>query len=145
MRQAVTCEKSEEYLSPIDFLYFAEALFDHGGLAAEKAACQNVTAAVQLGERPSVSLWEKFIDCSITRNDIKPIALIVSNLHDVQLLSIVFDRLGKLLIGTPGYTYEEAWGAALNRILNSPSVDEEKKAHYRQLVSQNRHLALRLK
>ena len=136
MRQAVTCEKSEEYLSPIDFLYFAEALFDHGGLAAEKAACQNVTAAVQLGERPSVSLWEKFIDCSITRNDIKPIALIVSNLHDVQLLSIVFDRLGKLLIGTPGYTYEEAWGAALNRILNSPSVDEEKKAHYRQLTSQ---------
>jgi hypothetical protein len=144
MRQAVTSEKSEEYLTPRDFLFFAEVLFDHGGLSAEKEACQNVTAAVQLGETPSVSVWEKFVECSITRNDLKPVALLVSNLHDVHLLTLVFDRLGKLLIGTPGYTYEDEWAAALGRILNSPLVDEEKKTDYRQLVSQNRRLALRL-
>lgn len=144
MRHAVTFEKSEEYLTPADFLFFAEALFDFGGLSAEKEACQNVTAAVQLGETPSISVWEKFVDCSIKRNDIKPIALLVSNLHDVRLLSLVFDRLGKLLIGTPGYTYEEAWAAALNRILSSPLLDEETKAHYHQLASQNRRLAPRL-
>jgi hypothetical protein len=144
MRQAVIFESSQDYLEANDFLFFAESLFDFGGLSAEREACQNVVIGVQLGSMPSISVWDKFIECSIKRNDIKPVALIVSNLYDVRLLSLVFDRLGKLLIGTPGYTYEEAWAAALNRILSSPLVGDEKKAYYSELVSQNRKLAARL-
>ena len=144
MRQAVTAEGAQEYLRGDDFLFFAEALFDFGGLSAEKEACQNVSIGIQLGEIPNLTLWDSFVDCSIKRNDIKPIALIVPHLHDLRLLTIIFDRLGKLLIGTPGYTYEDAWVSALNRILNSPSVDEEKKSYYCELVAENRRLSARL-
>ena len=93
---------------------------------------------------PSQTVWESFIECSIKRNDIKPVALIVSNLHDIRLLSLVFDRLGRLLIGTVGYTYEETWAAALNRLLTSPAVEEDKKLYYLDIVSENRRLTARL-
>ena len=141
MRQAVTAEKAQDCLAAADFLLFAEALFDFGGLSAEKEACQNVSIGIQLGEMPSLSLWNNFVDCSIKRNDIKPIALVASNLHDIQLLCVVFDRLGKLLIATPGYTYAEAWATALNRILTSSLLSEEKKISYWDLASDNRPLA----
>jgi hypothetical protein len=144
MRQAIAAEGAQEYLRADDFLFFAEALFDFGGLSAEKEACQSVSIGIQLGEVPSLTLWENFLDCSIKRNDIKPIALIVPQLHDLKLLTLIFDRLGKLLIATPGYTYEDAWVNALNRILNSPLVDEEKKSYYCELVEDNRRLSARL-
>ena len=141
MRQAVTAEKAQDHLGAADFLSFAEALFDFGGMSAEKEACQNVSIGIQLGEIPSLALWNNFVDCSIKRNDIKPIALIASNLHDIHLLSVIFDRLGKLLIATPGYIYAEAWATALNRILTSPLLSEEKKTTYWDLASDNRPLA----
>jgi hypothetical protein len=144
MRQAVNVEGAGDFLEAADFLYFAEALFAYGGLSAEKEACQNVTIGIQGGAVPSLSAWENFVDCSIKRNDIRPVALIVSSLQEIELLSLVFDRLGKLLIGTPGYTYEEAWATALNRMLSSPRLSEETKSHYRNLVSENRKLAARL-
>ena len=59
----------------------------------------------------------------------------------IQLLSVIFYRLGKLLIATPGYTYAEAWATALNRILTSPLLSEEKKTSYWDLASDNRPLA----
>jgi hypothetical protein len=59
----------------------------------------------------------------------------------IQLLCVVFDRLGKLLIATPGYTYAEAWATALNRILTSSLLSEEKKISYWDLASDNRPLA----
>jgi hypothetical protein len=144
MRQAIGSEGAQEYLRGEDYLFFAEALFDFGGLAAEKEACQCVNAGIQLGKIPSITLWDNFLDCSIKRNDIKPIALLVPNLHDINLLTLIFDRLGKLLIATPGYTHEEAWANALNRILSSPLVGEEKKSYYCDLVEGNRRLSARL-
>ena len=144
MRQAVTAEGAHEHLGGHDFLFFAEALFDFGGFSAEKEACQSVTIGIQLGDSPSLTLWDNFLDCSIKRNDVRPIALIVPHIHDIKLLSLIFDRLGKLLSGTPGYTYEDAWVSALNRILESPLVDEEKKSYYRDLVGGNRRLSARL-
>jgi hypothetical protein len=143
MRQAVGVDRSDECLESSDFLFFAGALFDFGGLYAEKEACQNVAVGIQKGTTPSLSLWESFVECSIKRNDIKPIALIVSNLQEVELLCTVFDRLGKLLIATPGYTYDEAWAAALNRILSS-GISDERKTFYRELVSENRKINARL-
>jgi hypothetical protein len=99
---------------------------------------------IQLGEVPSLALWDNFVDCSITRNDLKPIAQIVANLQDTKLLCLAFDRLGRLLIGTPGYTHEEAWAAGLNRMLSSPLLSEQQKDYYFDLASPNRRLVARL-
>jgi hypothetical protein len=140
MRQATSAEKAQDYLESSDFLFFGEALFDFGGLSSEREACQSVVTGIQIGKEPSLSLWDTFLACSIKRNDLKPVALLVPNIHDVHLLCAIFDRLGKLLVGTPGYTYEEAWVDGLTRILNSPMVDEDKKVYYLNLVSDNRKL-----
>ena len=144
MRQAIAVEGAQDYLRAEDFLFFAEALFDFGGLSVEKEACQNVSTGIQLGEMPSIPLWDNFLDCSIKRNDIRPIALNVPYLHDVKLLTLIFDRLGRLLIGTPGYTYEDAWVGALNRVLSSSLIDEGKKSYYLDLIKDNRRLLTRL-
>ena len=144
MRQAVTAENAQEYLHAKDFLFFAKSLFGFGGLASEKEACENVSTGIQLGENPSIAVWEKFIDRSIERNDIRPIALIISNIYDIPLLCIVFDKLGKLLIATPGYTYEEAWATALNRMMMSPVLNVEKKKYYWDMASENSSLAARV-
>ena len=49
MRHAIGSEGAQEYLRGEDYLFFAEALFDSGGLAAEKEACQSVNVGIQRG------------------------------------------------------------------------------------------------
>ncbi|MHB8271181.1 ATP-binding protein [Bradyrhizobium sp.] len=145
MHQAVTAEAADDSLQAGDFLFFAETLFTFGGLATEKDACQNVAIGIQRGAEPSMSVWSAFVDCTIKRNDLKPLASIISSLEDINLTALVFDRLGKLLVGTPGHTFVNEWAGALNRILTSPNVEDEKKSYYRDLVSENRTLTARLK
>ncbi len=144
MRQAAAFEGAPDFLEGEDFLFFAEVLFTFGGHSAEREACQTVVIGIQRGTMPSPLVWETFIDCSIKRNEIKPIALIVANLHDIQLLTLAFDRLGRLMKGAAGYTYEENWAMALERLLTSSLLDEDKKLDLWNLVSDNRALAARL-
>jgi hypothetical protein len=145
MRQAVTAEAADSSLQAADFLFFAEALFAFGGHSTEKEACQNVSMGIQRGAKPSMPAWTTFVECSIKRSDFKPLASIVSSLDDMDMITLVFDRLGKLLVGTAGHTHVDEWASALNRMLTSPHVDAEKKSYYRDLVTENRALGARLK
>jgi hypothetical protein len=145
MRQAVTAETAHEALEASDFLFFAEALFAFGGLSTEKEACQNVSIGIQRGAHPSMSAWSAFVDCSIKRSDLKPLASIMATISEMDLIALVFDRLGKLLIGTPGHTFADEWAAALSRLLASSHLADDKKAYFRGLVSENRTLSARLK
>jgi hypothetical protein len=145
MRQAVSAEAAGEALEPEDFLFFADALFAFGGLSAEKEACHNVSVGIQRGAQPAMVTWSAFIDCSIKRSDLKPLALAMSGITNVDLIALVFDRLGKLLVGTAGYTFANEWASALSRILTSQHFDEERKAYYLDLVSENRTLTARIK
>jgi hypothetical protein len=145
MRQAVNLEGSDHMLEGNDLLFFAEALFAYGGHAAEKEACQSVLSGVQRGGSVGQPLWESFVDCTIRRSDYKPVATIVSILHDPHLLVVAFDRIGRLLLGTVGHTYEKEWVAGLERLLSSPSLEEDKKRDYWNIIQQNRQLSLLLK
>jgi hypothetical protein len=144
MRQAVLFEGTNDILEGNDLLFFAEALFCHGGQATEKEACQAVGSGIQRHGILSKAAWESFIDCSLKRNEIKPIAKIVASLQDVELLSFAFDRLGKLLIGTAGYTYEEEWAIGLARLISSPLLEESTKARYQSAIAENRRLLARI-
>jgi hypothetical protein len=145
MRQAVTAEAADSSLQAADLLFFAEALFAFGGHSTEKEACQNVTLGIQRGAKPSMPAWNTYVECSIKRSDFKPLAAIVSSLDNMDMIALVFDRLGKLLVGTVGHTYVDEWAGALNRVLTSPHLEAEKKSYFRDLVTQNRALSARLK
>jgi hypothetical protein len=145
MRQAIMAEAADEALEAGDFLFFAEALFSFGGLSTEKEACQNVSAGMQRGGLPTIQTWSSFVDCSIQRGDFKLLASTVASLTDIDLITFAFDRLGKLLIGTPGHTFANEWAGALSRVLSSPQVNDEKKHLYRDQLSENRTLMARLK
>jgi hypothetical protein len=145
MRQAILANPEVEALEPADFIFFADALFSFGGLSTEKEACQNVSFGMQREAQPSMSTWSAFVDCSIKRSDLKPLASAIANLTDINLVALVFDRLGKLLIGTPGHTFANEWAGALSRILASPHINEERKRYFKDLVSENRTLTARLK
>jgi len=138
-------EAADSSLQAADFLFFAEALFAFGGHSTEKEACQNVSMGIQRGAKPSMPAWTTFVECSIKRSDFKPLASMVSSLDDMDMLALVFDRLGKLLVGTAGHTHVDEWASALNRMLTSPHLEAEKKSYYRDLVTENRALSARLK
>jgi hypothetical protein len=143
MRQAVSSEETNEILEGDDLLIFADALFSFGGYSAEKEACTAVALALQRKAIPGHNIWKNFLESNIKRNEIKPIANAVANILDVNLLSAAIDKLGRLLIGTSGYTYEDSWATALSRLLNS-SLPEDKKLSYRDLLKENRRLLARV-
>jgi hypothetical protein len=131
MRQAISCDGSEQVLSGDDLLFFAEALFAHGGSAAEKEASEVTLAGITRNGVISESLLCRFIDCNIKRGMPRLIASLVSSLSDGALLCVAFDRIGLLLNDSKvAHAFEREWASGLDRLLRSDVVDENRKKRY---------------
>jgi len=131
MERAIGYDAHHSSLLGDEVLFFAQALFAHGGGSKEKLASEAVSAGVDKGGNCTKDLLDRFIDCNIKRSNYKAIADVVSKIRDAEVVCLAFNRIEVLLNNpTIAYPYEKHWATALGTVLASPAIEPETKKRY---------------
>jgi hypothetical protein len=101
--------------------------------SADDFADIQIVLGLQRGGLINETLLARLIECNLKRGDSgsKLLANVVSNIHEGQLLSSAFDRMGPLLDDNKvAYAYEKEWATALDRLFRASSVDADKRERH---------------